>query len=729
MLWVVIGVLLVVVGAWVLAKIGAPSANAHLGDGGRATTRGRNRTPGFRVTVSAVPSGTQDIPTSAKWIAHGATVEIARRRISGGLIYVGSSLPSANRLIMEPALINPALPVGRSADLAGATMGYWPSYGSITPEGRAAYLDWLAGGRRSPGAYIGYVFLFFYGLERRALCEACGPTELEVIEAEVRQLLAVYGPNKSFRSYAGAFLGTLAQLRGQVDAPPIDAEGLEVTLGALARERRPIPPPLALAIARTDPAVARKAPVQRCGDLFDALFVARYEKAFGGGLVPVATKATFAPTYRPASAGFGGAIQLSAAAVPRVARATIKQLVDLAESCADELARYSRALARGGVESGDELVRIALLPQELRAASSGASVDEFRAFVERTLAGAETVEVPARSVLGPFGLAGAERISKSKSVALAESLQGLGYGIEPDLRFGNFGLSHDAPVVLFKVDADSAQAPSVEYGQVLIFVQLAVMVALADGQLSAAEARLVQQHVEEAVGLSPEEKLRLRAHVKWLSASSPKASAMLNRLASLRESSRAEVVRVLTTVAGADGVIDSPERKLVEQVARRLEVDSPGLQAGSLSPERIQGSEAPSFAIPQRPQDPRQQRTVSLDPKLVSRRLKETAEVTALLQSVFTNEEAATQAAPLTVGVTGLRGLDAAHSAFVSELLAKPEWPRAAVEALAARHSLLPDGALEAVNERAFDTVGAGVVEGDDPIMVVHEVAKEFLNG
>jgi hypothetical protein len=51
-------------------------------------------------------------------------------------------------------------------------MGYWPLYSGIDPASRAAYLHWLTGGRKAPEAYIGYVFLFFYGIERRVLVDA-----------------------------------------------------------------------------------------------------------------------------------------------------------------------------------------------------------------------------------------------------------------------------------------------------------------------------------------------------------------------------------------------------------------------------------------------------------------------------------------------------------------------------------------------------------------------------
>ena len=83
-------------------------------------------------------------------------------------------------------------------DWAGACLGYWPSYDQLTPEGRAAYLSWLSWQRSAPNFPIGYVFLYFYGLERRALIDGSmspvAQQERLWILGEVERLLTIYGP-------------------------------------------------------------------------------------------------------------------------------------------------------------------------------------------------------------------------------------------------------------------------------------------------------------------------------------------------------------------------------------------------------------------------------------------------------------------------------------------------------------------------------------------------------
>ena len=138
----------------------------------------------------------------ARWIPCGESVDVAGMSIPNGMLYVGLSLPTAQGR-QEPALINPNLPVSRQpVDISQRQMQYWPSYSEISPDARRAYLQWLSTGRTDPTADIGYVFLFFYGLERRALVDLestpGAQEEVQSIVTEVRRLLSLYSQSGSF---------------------------------------------------------------------------------------------------------------------------------------------------------------------------------------------------------------------------------------------------------------------------------------------------------------------------------------------------------------------------------------------------------------------------------------------------------------------------------------------------------------------------------------------------
>ena len=69
----------------------------------------------------------------------------------------------------------------------------------------------------------------------------------------------------------------------------------------------------------------------------------------------------------------------------------------------------------------------------------------------------------------------------------------------------------------------------------------------------------------------------------------------------------------------------------------------------------------------------------------------------------------------------------ASHRIFLSELSKRSEWSRTEFEVMAAECGLMPDGAIDILNEAAFAVVGAPVIEGDDPMQVDAAIVKELV--
>jgi hypothetical protein len=121
-----------------------------------------------------------------------------------------------------------------------------------------------------------------------------------------------------------------------------------------------------------------------------------------------------------------------------------------------------------------------------------------------------------------------------------------------------------------------------------------------------------------------------------------------------------------------------------------------------------------------------------LDPARVEVKLADSAAVSALLSDIFVDEEepAAPPAAPDPPPAGDgerLAGLDTPHSSLLRALAAREAWTRAEVEVIASERGLLPDGALDTINEAALEACGEPVCEGDDPIELNTEALKELL--
>lgn len=207
------------------------------------------------VSGASVSSASAEGAVAARWLKKGQPLSVGNFLIPGGLIYTTLCVDPQSALC-EPSLINTWLKLWpENVDSSSSLMTYWPDYKTISAQARRGYVQWLAEGRCDPRADIGYVFIFFYGLERRALIDTGDDQEAiddlpDIIEA-VEHLLGIYGSNSSLRGYAESFLDYLGH--SQVDeklylhSPPVTSAarssmpmGLRVGLGQMAINQYPV---------------------------------------------------------------------------------------------------------------------------------------------------------------------------------------------------------------------------------------------------------------------------------------------------------------------------------------------------------------------------------------------------------------------------------------------------------------------------------------------------------
>jgi len=681
------------------------------------------------------------------------------------MVYVGTRAASVDGTAVEPALVDPSLQVNwNNPDWAGETMGYWPSYEGMDERARAAYLGWLADGRSQVGAYIGYVFVFFYGLERRLLTEAANKADddLPAIKAEVSRLLDIYGDNYSFESYATGllqFIGALEILSVGNEPAVIpwdpDYRGWEVPLtvrlaiGTLTSEGRPLPADWALSFLRYHPESYLRTPATRCQSEFDQLFVRRYNDKYGEGLEIRAPKNGITFSYRPASASFGGEVGATLSEAPDIMSVSgpIDALKDLAADCTDDLDAYSRLLGRRPEEAGSA-VAAALLPDELLESLGGPVLDGIRDWTTSTLRDQAQATISLDDLVEHWAPGRTEKLAKRDAVSIAALLGKIGVGVEPDVRFGAATPKPGTSAVLFSLPEKSPVAPSAEYTAAMSLVHFTAVVAAADGHVSDSERRHLAAHIEDVLGLDAAETTRLEAHLTFLATGKLGMAGMKKRIDALSEEERFAVGRFLVDVAAADGVVSPEEISVLTKLFVRLGLDEAdvfrqvhNLGSGDSGPITVSDGDAETrWQIPDGQEAQTRVKPFALDPAKVQARLAETAHVTALLSGIFSeddppDEPAHAQASSasnseLAPSVTHdlIGTLDSAHSALAASLAAEAKWLRSDAESLADSLGLpLLAGALDRINEEAMDECGEPLIEGDEPLILNSYAIEEML--
>ena len=282
-----------------------------------------------------------------KWVNYEETAVVAGRNI-GGMVYLGPDQSRGGFSATWRPTIVPTLPVAASGpDISRDSMPYWPGYSEITPNARAAYLDWLATGRSDRRYGVGHVFLYFYGLERRFFIALPDSHERRLIINEVDRLLQIYGDNRPVRRYFEVFLDTArASLAPDEDLKPrfwtAGYElplGLRVALGCRASDDLTLDADWALNWYCAHPDYALKTAASRAYPEFQALFRILFAERYPVGMKIPLPKRTLRAQYQAASLEFEVGLEEYIGAVPDIPRITqpLNAAITLVEEATDSL--------------------------------------------------------------------------------------------------------------------------------------------------------------------------------------------------------------------------------------------------------------------------------------------------------------------------------------------------------------------------------------------------------
>jgi hypothetical protein len=142
----------------------------------------------------------------------------------------------------------------------------------------------------------------------------------------------------------------------------------------------------------------------------------------------------------------------------------------------------------------------------------------------------------------------------------------------------------------------------------------------------------------------------------------------------------------------------------------------------------------PGLALPRTPPEESMAQNparVDVSPEEMTRKLAETAAVSALLATIFTDDGPAGGAPPAPASPDSARldsgRLDVTHSRLLGELATRSSWSRAAFAELAARHGVMPSGALDLINEAAMEAAGELAIKEGDELIVNDDTLRELL--
>ena len=669
-----------------------------------------------------------------RWISVEEQLSVNGRQLTKGFFYFGGVMNSLDGYGIEPSLVDDKRPASSpsvdSEIYTDESLGYWPTYASLSKGCRGAYLDWLASDRSNPNTPIGYVFIYFYGFERRVIenksNNQISNEEYIAIFEEVLRLNSVFNANRSFRGYSANFLELMALQRPALfedrlsDIPETNnALSFKVKLATTIANGNPVTAPLALEWLKNTFEYSLKTPARRCEEEFSQLFQIRFSEKFGEGISVKPNKTKLRLSYHAASNGVHGVdLELGDLPDPSILKGPIKKLIPIAEQCTEELSSYSRYLGKADTSRSD-IAALMLLPKELANEANSPVIETFKSWANQIISSNDGLTT-VKEFWTHTGTPLPKAFNKKENELVANLAAKAEIGIAPDQRFHHAKLKIDDNIVLFSPGHGEFFEPSSAFNQVSLAIRLGAMVATIDGTVDQHEKLALQTLINHDDKLSPSEKNSLNAYLTWRLNAPVNNTGLKARIEKLGVPQVEFLKRFMLSIALADGKIDAAEIKQIEKLYTSLGLDK------SLVTSDIHAFASSKQPISATPKDVSiDKSTFQLDEGILAMHESDTNDAKSMLESIFAVDEEADLEVIPTADVNE-EGLESPYKELFETLIAKESWPRKEVHELCSKLNIMVDGALETINDWAYDKVDAPVLDDDGDIYVDLEIVEEL---
>lgn len=688
-----------------------------------------------------------DMP--GRWLQKGESISIAGFTINTGMIYAGTELSETTEGNGdEPSFINLKLPIDAETEYNTKQMWYWPRYSQISPKARGAYLKWLESGKCDPKADIGFVFLYFYGIERRVLvdlAESESSSERVEIVNELERLISIYGSiSRSFKMYCSRLLdyAQASTYEGNLYNQPLPnyEDSIEIPLhlriliGQCMKDGIPLTVEIVKAWILHDPTIEKGTYSQKNRSEFLSIFEVLFKEKYGSGLLIPACATRLKYEYKPASAGFNinKPLKLTFSNIPDIKAVTapLKKIQEIINAAIAIIDPVRRVLTR--YQNLNSSIGYLALPHKYWPSVYQGVLEKIIGRCENSLfvlSGKEIGEILQ------FG----KQLPTEIYNSFVSELEKHSIGVEPSLSESRIAPGDLDKIALFKLGIESNEENSNLYKSAAAMVDLASAVANSDGHFSADEVKFIHAQIDSWDHLALNSRIRLRARTRLLIDQPLSAQSIKGRIKQLDVSSKLAMAKLSATLVNADGVVSPAEVKFLEKIYKLLDI-SPSQVANDIHAATPSSSKTQSAVktVAQKAKAPGFQ----LDRARIASLQTESDQVAQLLGNIFSDESPSKELHDLEVEETttstdileelpttnsNLFGLDAPHSAFLRMLVSRTEWTRIEVEALAADLELMTDGALEKLNEIAYDKFDMPLTEGDDIIEINPELIENII--
>lgn len=653
---------------------------------------------------------------STKFLAKNESYQLQGFNI-GGLVYVSPHVLIP--YLALPALINMSLSVKNGY---AATLVEWPYYADLTPQQRFHFLAWLQNGRNQTDE-LGYILLYLLGFESYLILNTDHDDRerrlqnLQDIERELKRLEAIPGLSSRVYALISQLLDLLyiqlwPQRLGErmLSFPSRHFLALRYGVAALVNEgsKLTLDSDWALQWAMYASETAGSSLVRSLFPLLRSLYKLAYARQAKSGVKVDACKSklivTIATEYRGYSSDWTLPVN------PEWCDPlTMKQPAMAVLAILDEVMPEYNVLAQLALSQSyakltaywPEGVPYSVVPGLVRA------VDSFSEYFTHN---------PLQPLMArmEYFTINSKRMSIAKQLDLLSKVaSSSGYVVIPQSNSMHSDVKATSSVAVYQgVPLDSLSFD----GHRLVFC-LQIWAYFVSRSAEAHKYEVAVWNSAIQLIENADERKYLSAYVDWIATCPPGLKFIRERAVSYSGAQLAAIGDDLLQKALSKGSLLSKEIRIFEKIYSSLSLDIKSVRDRIVSTfDRDIVHDSTEFV---------------LNETMLKQYAASTKEVQAILHEVFREDD---ELHNITVQPTASdvnawhRGLlDKAHEELSAWLLTSEAWPLDAVYEKCRQLCLMPEGALESINEAAFEAFNESLLELGDPIFVYRDTLKSVI--
>lgn len=678
-----------------------------------------------------------------RWIAKNEVIQVGHLTIKGGFVFYGLLSKLGKEADDIASLLDPSLPISNANDYSFRQMTYWPRYSQITPDARSAFLHWLATDRNGLNVDIGYVFLYFYGIEKRFFDLypqlPKSTNDIQELLIECRRLHSVYSSlSKSFSSYIQTFLRLITYTTGSsadiLNETTFEKKSgiapltlIQIQIAHTVNAHQEIAFPLVKQWLIFDPVFQLGPIAESQSSLFWHVFEVNFDLEFPSGVALTIGNESIKLTYQPASPPYAGIAQstitirnLKHAHIPDEVLQQMKGLIQSTNSTLESLKTTRKLTNQKQIDAV-----LLELPAIYWSASIHTLVHELASLCIH-----ETNVIRGRDI--NLALKTPKGISNMGFANIVHYLQDqLSIGIIPSFTQFKTSPENNDCLVLYRIDRSSEDMPVqtkavISVANALPMIELLALIAHANRTTNTNMFSTIQGIIDSWSNFKSSEISLFKGHARFYE--QQKIASVSDIVKRIEQFSKKQLndIRVFATHQfTVEKTSDSNAIKLLETFFLLINPLTAKPATLAIAKDDITDSEKKKKVVQSEPEP---KASFTLDLKRISELQDESKKITSYLGEIFTqdpvdNPQTQTTISPvvsieLSTNSGSLPGLDDKHAKLLASLLEKIEWARSDVLQIAQGLGLMTDGAIEKINEAAFDAFDAPILEGDDPIEV-----------